>query len=94
MTWNSGQIRWMNIEAIIKAARDVVAARSAHEASGRSLDTWDVVCVAEHTLINLEGVPMPSEAGGALALAKLLVAAYDAGYDTGHGEGLDDGMNK
>lgn len=69
----------MNIEAIIKAAREVT--ESGPEADAR-------------TLLNLEGVPMPSEEGGALALARLVVAAYDAGYDTGHGDGLDDGMSK
>lgn len=69
----------MNIEAIIKAAREVAA--SAPEADSR-------------TLLNLEGVPMPSEEGGALALARLVVAAFDAGYDNGHSEGLDDGMTK
>lgn len=79
----------MNIEPIIKAAREVVATHGARQAApgdGWGLDLW----TAKRALLSLEGVPMPSEEGGALALATLVIAAFDAGYS----EGIDDGMNK
>lgn len=89
----------MNIEAIIKAAREVVAASEANKASDPNgawepAGVWETYYKARQALLNMDGVPMPIESDGAFNLAKLLVAAFDAGYDNGHGEGLDDGMSK